>query len=79
MNHLLEFVAEVLSSAGGPRSDSPVIRIFVMFAMGVAGICFLVFAGLLAARTDIVGTFVALFLLGISALCFWLVLRGRRR
>jgi len=79
MSHFLEFIANVLLSGGGPRKDSPVINWFVILAMGVAGISFLVFAGFAAARMDIVGILVALFLVGLSALCFWLVWRGRRR
>jgi hypothetical protein len=47
--------------------------------MAVAGISFLVFASFEAARMDIVGIIVALILVGLSVLCFWLVWRGRRR
>ena len=79
MNHPLEFVAEVLSSGGGPRGDSPVIRVFVVLAMGVAGICFLVFAGIAVARMDAVGFLVGLFLVALAAVCFWLVWKSRQR
>lgn len=79
MSHLLEFIAELLLSGCGPRKDSPIINSFVVLTMGVAGISFLVFAGFAAARMNIVGIIVALFLVGLSALCFWLVWRGRRR
>ena len=78
MSHLLEFIAEVLLSGGGPRKDSPVLSSFVVLAMAIAGISFLVFAGFAAARMDIVGILVALLLVTPSALCFWLVWRGRR-
>ena len=79
MSHLLEFIAEVLLSGGGPRKDGPVLSSLVVLAMAIAGISFLVFAGFAAARMDIVGILVALLLVALSALCFWLVWRGRRQ
>jgi threonine/homoserine efflux transporter RhtA len=79
MSHFLEFIADVLLSGCSTRKDSPVINWFVILAMGVAGISFLVFAGFAAARMDIVGILIALFLVGLSSLCFWLVWRGSRR
>jgi threonine/homoserine efflux transporter RhtA len=79
MSHLLEIIAEVLLSGSGPRKDSRVLNLFVVLAMAVAGISFLVFASFEAARMDIVGIIVALILVGLSVLCFWLVWRGRRR
>ena len=78
MNHLLELVFEVLGSEVGPRSESRVIRLFVMLSMGVAGICFLVFAGIGFARMDVTGFLVGLFLVALALLCFWLVRRGTR-
>ena len=79
MNNLLESAAEFLGSAGGPRRTSPVLRAFVALAMGVAGICFMVFAGILVAQMNSVAILLALLLFCLSALCFWLVWRSMRR
>jgi hypothetical protein len=78
MSHLLKFIADVLLSGFGLREDSRGTRLFIVPAMGIAGICFLVFAGIAAARMDAVGIVIALLLVGLAALCFWLVWRGRR-
>jgi hypothetical protein len=76
MSHLLEFIADFLFSC----FDLPekATRVFVVLAMGVAGICFLVLGVLSAARMDVVGIIGAFFLAGVAVLCFWLVWRGRR-
>ena len=75
MSHFLEFIAGfLLSNFGVPERAA---RLFVVLAMGIAGVCFLIFAVVSAARMDFLGIMGALFLAGLALLCFWLIWRGR--
>ena len=79
MSHLLQFIAELLLSGGGPSKDSVLPRIFAVVTMSLAGICFLGFAGFaFVTIRPIIGIPAGLFFIAFSALCFWLVRRAVR-
>jgi hypothetical protein len=76
MSDLLEFIVGIfIESFGIPEKVS---RWSIVVAMGIAGACFLVFAGYAVARMDIVGIMLAPLFVGLAGVCFWLVWRGRR-
>ena len=76
MNHLLEAIADVVLSGFGPKQDGIAVRLFVVLAMGIADICFLIYAGVAFARHEII---VGIVFVGLAALCLWLISRARRR
>jgi hypothetical protein len=78
MNQLLEAIAEVVLSGFVPsaKQDGIAVRVFVLLTMGIAGICFLIYAGVAFARHEMI---VGIIFIALAALCLWLFSRARRR
>jgi len=76
MNHLLEAIANVVLSGFDPKQDGIAEKLFVVLTMSIAGICFLIYAGVAFVRHEVI---VGIIFVGLAALCFWLISRARRR
>lgn len=78
MNLLLEAIADTLLSGCGPSKDSPILRIFMILTMSIAGVCFVGVAILVIVLVrSLVAVPLVLFLLALASLSFWLVRRAK--